>query len=202
MNLQDTPPPAASARELARKLERLNRNKAERGLINESVRLDEAGGAPTFLHAHRQYVLTPDQVLTDYDFATGEPQAWRYVLPQESGGTAVAEIIAGDAGEHRMAEITEGLHPQLVRQAIDWLSQQAQLGDDTFELRSLTVPELLVDNLWLHPVTGAGDDLFVAVQPVNPELESNRLYTRPEMMNILKTIALRHRANAAFSVEG
>jgi len=202
MNFRETRPPAASASELTRGLQRLNRNKAVRGLSTESIRIDEAGGAPTFLHTHRQYVLTPDQILSNYNFVGAQAQAWRYVLHQESGGTAVAEVIGGDEGEHRMAQISEGLHPQLVKETIDWLTQQAQLGDATFELRSLSIPALLVDSFWLHPVEAAEPDLFVPVQPVNPELERNRLYTQAEFVDRLKLIADRYATNAARTVEG
>lgn len=60
------------------------------------------------------------------------------------------------------------------------------MQDQNFELRTLRVPSLNLDVIWLHSSTDEQSDRFIAVRSLLPRIEEKKFYTREEFFSRLK----------------
>jgi hypothetical protein len=184
MPIRPSQPPAASREELARSLRQIS---AASPHISMAADAAEAGGAPLLRFAHQAYTLTPDDLRAYSGAETAKARSWRYLVPSPEGD-AIAEVADEGTGGHRFTELTAGLHSQLSRESLEWISSEAELGDDTFEVRALRLPALLLDAIWLKNLSG-GDDRFAVVRSFHGALEPKRLYPASDFFSVLRRLA-------------
>lgn len=146
------------------------------------------GGAPVLRFAHEAYALTPEQILRSGSPEEAEARSWRYVIagPEGASIAEVAEVRGETGPAHVFSEASKGLHSQLSEEALRWVHEQAELGEDTFEVRGLRVPAVLVDALWLKNETHPGGDLYTVVRPLKELLVPRRLYSTNEFFDALR----------------
>lgn len=181
--------PEASVAELQRAMT-LEANRAGRFAIMAEGAL---GGAPVLRFAHETYALTLDQVMQSVAPDQAAAKSWRYVVPGAQG-PSFAEVreTAGDGGtRHQYTQASEGRQSQLSAEALRWVHDEAELGDDTYEARVLRVPALHVDAVWLKNLTQLGADLYAPVRPLEGLLETERLYTPNDFFDALREAARR-----------
>jgi hypothetical protein len=178
-------PPEDARREVGATLSRLNRTNRERAVAPGPFE-SETGGAPTLRFAHRSYALSPDEIMAGRSAAESHPRGWRYVVPQP-GGNAIAEVVE-EGGRQQVARVTEGPHSRMTRETLEWLSNAPELGDDVYEVRSLAIPALRVDALWLHNEAERGDK-FAIVHSLNRQLRPRRIYSEEEFFGGLRQLA-------------
>jgi len=147
------------------------------------------GGGPLALEfAHRTYTLTISDLLAPGGSLLAKAQSWRYVAVGPAG-PQVAEVFEAQlTGEHRFSQISQGTLPALADRTLRWLHDDADLGGDSYEVRALRIPELLVDAIWLKDLVRDSGDRYAVLRAI-AALIPRRLYGGDEFFGVLRGIA-------------
>lgn len=174
--------PQESITELKRSMGgEMNRNRRFTELSEEAL-----GGAPVLRFAHETFTLTPSDILGYVKPESTTSQSWRYLVPGPQG-PSVAEVAQNTSKtEYSFSQSTSGLHSQLTGEALRWMHDGAELGDDTYEIRGLRIPALLIDALWLKNLSRESADLYAVIQPVKQVLAPKTLYKADDFFSALR----------------
>lgn len=144
----------------------------------------EAAAAPEARTPHESYHLGLDAIEAKKGVADAHLVGWRYLLSSGAPGHAVAAEVHARANEYEFAGLNEGPFVQQMDDQIE--KMQGQIANKDYEPRLLRIPALYIAALWLK---GSNDELFVPLEPSNPEVQPHKVYSRQEFEAALERAA-------------
>jgi hypothetical protein len=146
----------------------------------------ETAAAPDTL-PHETYHLGLDAIQAKRGVAAAEPVGWRYILGRADQPNALAaEVHSGDDG-FVFAGVNEGPFNQHLTDTLRRIESQIPGGD--YEPRLLRIPALYIAAVWLKSQSPAQSDLYVPLEPSNPEVTPGRIYAAKEFEAALEKAA-------------
>jgi len=133
---------------------------------------------------HETFHLGLDAIQARRGVAAAEPVGWRYLLGGSTATHALAAEVHHRPEGYQFAGINEG---PFNKQMVDMMKRiEPQIREADYEPRLLRIPALYIVALWLKSPNG---DLYVPLEPSNPEVEVGRLYKEKEFDAALERAA-------------
>lgn len=146
----------------------------------------EAAQAPAAV-PHETYHLGLDAIQAKRGVAAAEAIGWRYIIGRADAPHALAAEVHSRDGAFAFAGLNEGPFNQEMTHTLQRIEPQIYAAD--YEPRLLRIPALYIAALWLKSLSPPQGDLFVPMEPSNPEVTPGRLYTAKEFEAALEKAA-------------
>jgi hypothetical protein len=165
--------------------------------LHDLARIKDVGdvvrGLPAEYAPLQVHTLRLDDLVRKADIASAKKAGWRFL----AGGKKLGQPVAADVTEPsqdippKMTSLSHG--PQIsefLQAVLDLLPLvQAECGAvDSYELRILSIPGILIEAFWLK--SPAGDqDLVVPYRNLSRELKGKQVYPMDEFLRIIQPLA-------------
>ena len=158
------------------------------GIQANAVRnLNELGGSKTDLAMpHDSYVIGLSS-LKSTDDPTPKATGKRVIDASDNGFNAIYNLTQVKGGGTEPQMLKDQRYVKSYENAFSKILK-LDIANENYEVRSLKVPALHVEALWLHKDTGDNMDLYVPVRSMGL-FEDEKIYDKNTFFNILKDSA-------------
>jgi hypothetical protein len=149
--------------------------------VNSFASVAKVDGEPSY--PHQVYSIRLDQLTSDIELWQLQPVSWRYFIKPDPHPTFAEVNIKADGPIHKFAHCNTGLVSTSTFAAIQRFSNDPRLLG-SYELRMLRIVDLNFAALWFADKS-ARNDMFVPLRGANLGLDSEKLYSRQDLLSEL-----------------
>jgi hypothetical protein len=186
MALQIPQPPDKSRQALQQGLQRLPESRVR------SFAVGLVGGAPEISQPHQVFSMGLQDLAAGGGLDSAKSTGWRYLVTPAAPTGESRAVAAADVnemgGSHQFAQWHEGWISEATHKAIEAAKQLPQVATGSYELRTLRLPALLLDALWLKDTTG-NTDLIIPIASMESDVKAGKVYAAPDFLERIRAIA-------------
>jgi hypothetical protein len=171
-------PPVTSRQKLVEGLQRMPGRPADAkvyGLVG--------GAAPDVSHSHQVFSLGLRDLVDGGGLGAAHGVGWRYLLvPSAPGGSALSAAEVKQVGDqHSFSQVQGGWLPEETRKVLETAETLPQVAQGDYELRTLRIPAIPLDAVWLKDKAG-NNDLLLPIRSNVKDLVSGQVYAAPDFL--------------------